>query len=127
LGLQPITEKNVLFEMTTSMLLHDKGTRQEMSKPFPRPSFTGDCYLTPEHGAQMRDWIGGGSDPIESARNQLKLAATEGSEALEAAWMELPKLMRQTLNTFKDTLKHLAAHADTERLAALGDRGEPQA
>lgn len=125
LGLQPITEKNVLFEMTASLMLHDKGTRQDIIKPFPVPVFDGKGYLTAKHGEEMRSWIGG-AYPLDRARNTLKLAASEGSESLKAAWLDLDKETRVKLAGFKDTLKDLAAHADAERLAVMGDRGEPE-
>lgn len=124
LGIQPITEKNVLFEMTASLMLQNEGRRQDIIKAFPAPVFTGNGYLTPEHGIQMREWIGG-ADPLDRSRNVLKLAATEGSESLKAAWIDLDKSTKTQLAAFKDTLKALADHADSERLAVIGDRGEP--
>lgn len=127
LGLQPIAEKNVLFEMTASFLLRDKGkTRDEIKLPeCLRPILGGNGYFTPEHGQRLRDWVGGG-DPMERAKNQLRLAASSGQESLKAAWLVLDKNAQRELSAFKDTLKDLAAHADAERLALKGPNGAPE-
>lgn len=119
MGLQPITEKNVMFEATVSFILRDKGRIHDPIK-LPeclRPILGNDGYFTSEHGKQLRDWVGG-TDPIERAKNVLRLAAGEGSESLKAAWLGIGKTERRTLEAFKDTLKDLAAHADTERTAS---------
>lgn len=127
LGLQPITEKNVLFEMTASFLLREQGRiHDEIKLPeCLRPILGNPGYFTTEHGKQLRDWVGG-VDPIERAKNVLRLAAGEGSEAMKSAWLSLDKPTQKQLVAFKDTLKDLAAHADAERLAVRGDRGEPE-
>lgn len=127
LGLQPITEKNVLFEMTASFLLRDQGRIHDVIK-LPeclRPILGQDGYFTTDHGKQLRDWVGG-ADPIERAKNVLRLAAGEGSEAMKAAWLSLDRKTQTKLVDFKDTLKDLAEHADKERLALRGDNGAPE-
>jgi len=116
LGLQPICEKNVLFEMTASFLLREQGRAHDPIK-LPeclRPILGQSGYFTSDHGRQLRDWVGG-ADPLERARNVLQLAASEGSESLKSAWLSLGKTEQKALATFKDTLKDAASHADTER------------
>ena len=113
LGIQPITEKNVLFEMTASFLLFDKGRQHEEIK-LPenlRPILGNPGYFTSDHGKQLRDWCGG-VDPVEQARNILRLAASRGSEPLKEAWMSIGKLNQKALASFKDTLKDAANAAD---------------
>lgn len=130
LGIQPITEKNVLFEMTASLLVSNRGQhRSEIKIPKCLHPILGsgevDGYLTREHGQKLRDWVGG-ADPVERAKNVLRLSASSGTEALKAAFMALDKPTKSALNEFKDTLKDLAAHADAERLALRGDNGAPE-
>ncbi len=127
LGIQPITEKNVMFEATASFLLRDKGrVHEEIKLPeCLRPILGSDGYFTVEHGKLLRDWVGG-ADPVERSRNVLRLAASEGSDSLKAAWLTLDKPTQKTLAQFKDTLKDHASHADAERLAIRGDNGAPE-
>lgn len=117
LGIQPICEKNVMYEMTVSFMLEEGGKRRTPLKEI--PSFfsflRGDGYLTAEHGAQMLAWFGK-SDPLEMARKSLKFAAGRGTEALKEAWGVLSKSVQKDLASFKDTLKDLASHADSEKL-----------
>lgn len=129
LGIQPITEKNVLFEMTASMLVTNRGYhRSEIKIPKCLHGILGtgqvDGYLSEQHGAQLRDWVGG-KDPVENAKNILRLAASNGTEALKTAFVAMDAKMKAALNSFKDTLKDLAAHADAERAAVKGDNGAP--
>ncbi len=117
LGIQPICEKNVMYEMTVSFMLEEGGKHRTPLKEI--PSFfrflDGNGYLTAEHGAKMLAWFGK-SDPQEMARKTLKFAAGNGTEALKEAWMVLSKPMQRDLASFKDTLKDLASHADSQKL-----------
>lgn len=125
-GMQPITEKNVMFEMTASFLLRDQGKSRDVIK-LPeclRPILGGDGYLTPEHGRKLRDWVGG-ADPLERTKNILRLAASSGMAALGAAWGALSVTDKKPLAAFKETLKDLATHADSEKTTAKPDTGAP--
>jgi hypothetical protein len=126
LGLQPITEKNVMYEATASFILRDRGyVHEEIKLPeCLRPILGQEGYFTTEHGKQLREWVGG-VDPIERSKNVLRLAAGEGSNAMRAAWLTFDKKTQHALADFKDTLKDLATHADAERLATRGDNGAP--
>lgn len=119
LGLQPICEKNVLFEMTASFLLRDQGKTHDVIKlPECLRSILGsNGYFTEDHGKALRDWCGG-LDPQEQARNVLRLAASQGSDALKTAWETIGKDNRKALATFKDTLRDLATHADNDMTSA---------
>jgi AAA domain len=103
LGLQPITEKNVMFEATASLMLHDQGRRQDVVKC---PAALADVlgrgqgYLTVEDGEALRAWVDGAQrlDPkIEYSRGLLKLAAEKGTEALKAQWLALPKAHQKAI------------------------------
>jgi hypothetical protein len=114
-GVQPITEKNVMFEMTLSFLLSDQGRKRHALKlPEELRAVVGeDGYITADHGANLRDWCGG-IDPLEKSRSVLRLAASQGSNALKEAWLSIGKANQRELAAFKDTLKDLALHADND-------------
>lgn len=122
MGVQPITEKNVMYEMTASFLLHDSGRNREAIK-LPeclKPILGGEGYITPAHGLSLREWIGG-SDPLEASRRALRYAASQGTNSLKEAWQKLSQAQKQPLMAFKDTLKDLATHSDGDKLPELSD------
>jgi len=126
LGLQPVCEKNVLFEMSASFLLSKQGQHRDAIK-LPeclRPILGGSGYLSVEHGRRLREWAGGG-DITEHARNTLRLAASSGTLSLRAAFEALDKPLKKALSEFKDTLKETAAHADEENNRPSGN-GAPE-
>ena len=122
LGIQPIQEKNFMFEMTASLLMQDAGKSQcvlkcpdELSAILGR----GQGYLTSEDGIALRKWVDGGAqlDPeIERHKNALQTVTESGLEALKAAWSAVPANVRQALG--KDCLSRLksaAAEYDEQR------------
>jgi len=117
LGVQPICEKNLMFEMTISFMLKEQGKHRDVMKLSDdfEPLVGRDGYLTPEHGKALRDWLGD-VDPIERAKSGLKLAASQGTETLKVAWSLLTKEQQKTLETFKNTLKDSAGAADLDLL-----------
>lgn len=127
-GIQPICEKNFAYELTASFLMKDKGRiHEELKLPECLRHILGkNGYFTPNEGKELKEWVGGGGDPMEKAKNRLRLAASEGMEALGHAWSELDKDSKKALSTFKDTLKDLATHADNERVVVKGVSSEPE-
>jgi hypothetical protein len=129
LGIQPICEKNLPYEMTLSFLLSNKGqTRKTLRGHIDLDPIIGDSgCLTAEHGLKLREWIGG-FDPMEKMRSVLKLAASQGVEALKTAWKNIPARDQKALAEFKDTLKEVADTADLESYAiaeqAAQEKGE---
>jgi hypothetical protein len=126
IGVQPICEKNVMFEMTASFMLDNGGKLRVPLKKIPEffPFLSGDGYLTIEHGEKMREWAGG-ADPMERLKSGLRLAAGRGTEELKAAWTALGRTDQAALREFKDTLKDLANHAEAEKRAGKPDSGAP--
>lgn len=124
-GIQPIAEKNFMFEMTASFMMEDKGRlHHEIKLPECLRHILGNPgYFTPEHGQKLTAWMGG-IDPFERSKNALSLAASQGTEALRNAWLKLEKPSKR-LGAFKDTLKDLAAHADAELATAGVHQGAP--
>lgn len=128
LGIQPICEKNVMFEATVSFMLHDKGRKREA---FKLPGcldhiFGKDGYLTAEMGRELRGWIGGseGDRTSEQAKNALRLAASKGTKPLQDTFAGLTKPLRDELRAFAGTLKDQAKAADEEN--APRDDGSPE-
>lgn len=134
LGLQPITEKNVVFEATASLMLHDQGTRQDAIKvPAALQGILGrgDGYLTADDGKALRAWVDGAKqlDPeVEHAKGLLQLAAENGLEALQTQWLALPKKVQTAINGKKgcpDSYKESARAFDEQRKAQAGAESDP--
>ena len=126
IGIQPIVEKNFMFEMTASMLMWDAGKKQEVYKcPDELRGILGreSDYLTKKDGAALRAWVDGGSalDPeIEHARNSLRTVTEGGIEAYRDAWKKTPERIRKALESdgTHATLKTSAEAYDEAKKAA---------
>ena len=126
LGIQPIQEKNFSYEATASLMMREQGKAQDVLKcPEELQSILGKGkgYLTPEHGAKLREWVDGGAvvDPeIERARGNLQNTAGEGLEPLRAAWSETPPHIQKALGaSFLEQCK--ATAAEWEKLRKSDD------
>jgi hypothetical protein len=136
LGVQPICEKNFMFEMTASLMMWDGGRSQQIMKcPADLAPILGrqKGYLSAEDGKALRDWVSGArqlDDGVERARNSLQSITQQGLIALEAAWKQTPKQVRVALggefldqlkasaNAFDDVSKRHEAPASIERFNA---------
>lgn len=127
IGIQPICERSCMYEMTASFMLYDGGKHRSPLKTIPDffSFLNGDGYLTIEHGEQIRAWAGG-IDPTERLRNLLRLGAAKGMKGLGESWRALTDTQKTELESFKNTLKDLAKHADEEAKSAMGDNGAPE-
>jgi hypothetical protein len=127
LGIMPVTEKNVMFEMTASLLMWNNGKLQEPMK-CPEELIPvlgrGTGYITAADGKALRDWVDGAKalDPeVEAARNSLRTTCEHGMAALQAAWNETsPKIKRALGVPFLDTLKASAKAYDEQRTTSDG-------
>ncbi len=134
LGLQPITEKNVMFEATVSLMLHDQGRLQDVIK-CPAALTTimgrGKGYLSQADGAALRAWVDGAKqlDPkVEHSRGLLKLAAEKGMEALKKQWAALPKPHQHAIGGSTGCPADLKASAEAfDKQAAEAGQGEAPA
>lgn len=104
LGVQPICEKNFMFEMTASLMMWDEGKSQQVLKCGSelRPILGRQTdYITSADGKALRDWVDGAKqlDPlVEAARSDLKLVCEQGLAALTAAWKKLPATTRKAIS-----------------------------
>ena len=123
LGIQPICEKNFMFEMTASLMMEEKGKRQKGLK-VPAELLPilgrGTGYIGIEDGKALRAWVdGAGADPLEPLRNRLRLAASDGTGKLQEAWRSIKKSERVSLG--EPFLRSLQAQAiAVDQAAATG-------
>jgi len=117
LGIQPIWEKNLPFEMTASLMMWEEGKSQDVFKcPAELRAFLAreKGYITSADGAAVRAWVDGGGkiDPeVDRYTNELRTVAEKGRAALEAAFKALPKRVREEL-VASGVMKTIAASAD---------------
>jgi hypothetical protein len=121
LGLQPITEKNVMFEATASLMLFDAGVRQQslkMPAALERILGRGDGYITAADGKALRDWVDGAQQldkRVEAYRNRLLSITDKGSRYLVTAWSQVPEDVQASLGAaFKATLEASAREFDKQ-------------
>ena len=124
LGIQPIQEKNFMFEMTASLLMHDSGASQTVLKcPAELTGILGNGgrYITSDDGRALRSWVDGAQqlDPlVEHHRNSLQTETEKGAAALKSAWESTPAKVRASLGKeFLATLKASATAFDEQRQA----------
>lgn len=127
LGLQPITEKNFMFEMTASLMMHDQGTRQDVQKcpqDLVRILGRGQGYITAADGKALRDWVDGAKalDPkIEAFRNRLQSNAEQGLAHITECWAKTPADVQKALGEeFRATLFASAQGYDQQRELEAG-------
>lgn len=121
LGIQPICEKNFMFEMTASLLIHEQGKYRDILKcPAELQSILDkpDGYLGAREGLALRKWIDGGKqlDPaIERARNTILSRTAEGLVVIESLWSELDAKTKKALGQqFIDMARSSAAEFDRQ-------------
>jgi len=117
LGVQPLCEKNFMFEMTASVMMFNEGSYQQHLK-IPRDlkeAFgDGQGYLGIETGQQIRAWLDSGNidDQLESYRNKMQLAANDGCDALKQAWQAMPDDIKVGLQSVKSVFWEAAKAID---------------
>ena len=122
MGIQPICEKSFMFEMTCSCMMNDDAgaTRQILKNPPPelQKYWPSTGYLGIEQGKAFRYWLNGeGGDDMEPIRNKMRLAASNGCDSLQQAWVALANADKKALGvSFKDVLKAQAVAVDNSRI-----------
>lgn len=132
-GILPICEKNVMFELTASMLMWNGGKSrdvmkcpEELAAIFGKAGEAADGYLTPKHGLQLRKWVDGGAqlDPgVEHARNSLRTVTEQGVDALRKAWDATDKEITKALGAgfMQELLEAAQGFDDMREQAQNGD------
>lgn len=123
LGVQPICEKNVLFEMTASMMMWNEGQNQQFMK-MPealREIFgNGNQYLNEKHGKALIDWVNSGEkvdDELERVKAELQMACSGGLESLKSAWLKMPEKYKETMKPSWANYKSAAIAYDEQQVS----------
>lgn len=120
-GLQPIQEKNFMFELTASLLMEDSGKRQTFLKmpSFLLPAFgSGNGYIGVETGNLIRKWLSQGEkeDPeITRLKSEMQMSCESGMQALIKVWESVPKRLKKVLEAHKDMCKEAALEYELQR------------
>jgi hypothetical protein len=114
MGIQPICEKNFMFEMTASMLMSNEGKNQQWLKmpSFLKPFFgTGAGYLGEDAGKKILQWFNEGEteDPaITAIKSEMLMACEFGLAGVIAIWNKLSPAMKKKLDAHKNICKEAA-------------------
>lgn len=126
-GLQPICEKNFMFEMTASIMMANQGKKQIPLKvpEFLKETFgDGNGYLGIETGLKLRKWLGEGekeSDEVIKLKSEIQMACEGGVVALEKIWHDLTPEMQIALKDHFRVCKESAKEYDRQRLPIDND------
>lgn len=122
LGIQPIQEKNFMFEMTASLMLFSEGKARQVMKC---PGELQDAlahqreYVTAADGLAIRRWVEGGGkidQRTEALRNKLVQQTEAGVENLKEKWGMLTEVQQKAVGEqFYNTLTASAAEYDKQR------------
>jgi hypothetical protein len=120
-GLQPIQEKNFMFEMTASLMMHEQGMRQSVLKcPGDLQAILGrgEGYITADDGKAVRDWVDGAQQvnpKVEKWRNGLISKTQEGLAVVNGFIDQAPPHIREALGeAFFDGLRKSAMAHDEQ-------------
>jgi dephospho-CoA kinase len=117
LGIQPICEKNFMFEMTASLLMENQGKNQRQIKVpfFLKEIFgNGNDYLGIETGKRIREYFMNESKvypEIERYKSEALLICEQGTEALTKLWKSIPKELRDK----KELIEHFAVCGESAK------------
>lgn len=123
-GMQPIQEKNFMYEMTLSMLLDADAPGKPIITKCPKPLrhlFTGDeAIITEDIGVKLREWSEGGNAVDMKLRNlmrECREAAMQGSIKMEDFFRSITNgdkglLRKLTTQEFQEEVRSLATEAD---------------
>lgn len=123
IGVQPIAEKNFVFEMLLSLQL-DEATHFARAIKCPEPLaplFQGERLLTKADGERIREWNerAAAIDPIEFLKKRARAAAEDGEHAYREFFTALDA--RQ-----KKILAECGAHDENKAIATEGDAARAQ-
>jgi hypothetical protein len=133
IGLQPITEKSFMFELTASLMLFEQGrVRKHLKMPEELKDIVGHerPYLTSEDGYRLRQWLQGAhqvDQAVEKFRNRLLANTDGGVKHINECWGKTPAEVRAKLgDVFLATLVKAAEGYEKlrETQKKPGDRDE---
>ena len=118
IGIQPVAEKNFVFEMLLS-LMFDEATHHYSGLKIPKMLngiFKGGELITKEHGSAIRKWADGGANlgPAEQLQKRARSAAELGTA-------EYVEFFSSLTNAQKKALADLGYHASNKEIAEQAD------
>jgi hypothetical protein len=122
LGIQPICEKNFMFEMTASIMMSNSGKNQTHIKV---PNFLldifgkGNDYLGIETGRKIKEYFTSlekDTPEIEKLKSEVLMACEKGVDALTVIWNGLDDKMKITLKDHFAVCKESAKAYDKIKL-----------
>jgi hypothetical protein len=125
LGIQPVCEKNFMFELTASILMENEGLKQT---PLKVPSFfkkyfgQGNSYLGPQLGKDIVYWVEQGEkeDPeVSKCKSEMLMECEKGLEALIAKFKSLSPELQQKMKPHMGIYKESAVAFDEQRKLEL--------
>jgi hypothetical protein len=123
-GIQPICEKNFMFEMTVAMMMYDGGKIQNFLKlPYFLEDAFGDgrSYLNEETGKKLISWVNQGpqeNPEIKRLKAEMLMECENGLDALVKIWLTVPKKLQKLLADHKNLCKESAMEYDLQRKQA---------
>lgn len=120
LGLQPVCEKNFMFEMTASLLMENEGKNQTFLKlpSFLKTAFgNGVGYLDEKTGQSLINWINEGekeSPEITRIKSEMLMACESGLSAVVEIWNSLTLEQKKQLQEHKELCKQAAEEYDRQ-------------
>lgn len=124
LGIQPICEKNFMFELTASMMMGNEGKTQEFLKMpyFLREAMgNGKGYLGEDAGKMIIESLSKGEreDPeVTRLKSEMLMACEFGLAGVIAIWNTLDKAMKKKLEAHKNICKESAEEYERQAKAA---------
>lgn len=125
MGMQPICEKNFMFEMMAAIMVRNQGKAQDMLKvpDFLMDAFgKGNDYIGQEAGKKILAWAEGAAkeDPvITKIKSEMLQACEFGLAGVIAIWNSLTPAQKKTLSAHKEVCKQAAE--EYERQAAASE------
>lgn len=120
LGIQPVCEKNFMFEMTASLLMENEGTTQKFLKvpSFLRTAFgSGQGYIGQETGKKIIQWLNTGEkeDPvIKKLKAEMLMSCEFGLAGVMAVWNKLTPAQKKAMQAHKNMCKEAAEEYDRQ-------------
>jgi len=132
LGIQPICEKNFMFELTASVMMFNEGKNQSFLKvpSFLKEAFgNGAGYIGKNTGVKIREWLNQGEkeDPeITRLKSEALLTCENGYEAVTKLWATLTKEQKEKLKPHFATCLESAKAYDKQKEDNANDEAKPE-
>ena len=131
LGIQPICEKNFMFELTASLMMFNEGKNQSFLKipSFLKEAFgDGNGYIGQNAGIKIREWLNQGekeSPEITKIKSEALMACENGVDSVKELWSTLDKEQKEKLKSHFAICIESAKAYDKQREENSTDESKP--